>query len=98
MKFKIGKRIFNIEFVKELDDEFDDAWALVKYIDKNIQIKNTNELEKRVSLLHEIMHIIFRSMGYEEHEEHVIHGIAERLYEVLLDNPDIIEYLTDKSI
>lgn len=95
MKFKIGKRVFNIKFEDKINDS--DDWGLITHSKCLIQIKNTNELEKRVTLLHEMIHAILRSIGYNDHDESLVGGIAERLYEALQDNPEIFKYLMKKT-
>lgn len=94
MKLKVGKRTFDIEIKDKIDE--DDDWGKVIYGDKLIQVKNVNEIENRTTLLHEILHVILKSIGQNDHDENMIDGIAERLYEVLLDNPEIVKYILKK--
>lgn len=94
MKFKIGKRYFNIKFVNKIDEE--DSWGFISHSDRIIKIKKTNNTEERITLLHEMIHAIFYSLGHREQKEKLVHALAEKLYEILLDNKDIFKYVYDK--
>lgn len=67
----------------------------VNHLENLIKICSTiPEDKKKIVLLHEILHVIFQQLGFdEEHDnEHLIDCLANSLYQVLEDNPKLFTF------
>lgn len=67
----------------------------VNHLENLIKICSTiPEDKKKIVLLHEILHVIFQQLGFdEEHDnEHLIDCLANSLYQVLKDNPKLFSF------
>lgn len=67
----------------------------VNHLENLIKICSTiPEDKKKIVLLHEIIHVIFQQLGFdEEHDnEHLIDCLANSLYQVLKDNPKLFTF------
>ena len=56
---------------------------------------NTKEFSGKdimnISFLHECIHGMFYSLGYTEHDEKLIDGLAHQMYAFIVDNPQVFE-------
>lgn len=46
---------------------------------------------QKVIFLHECVHGMLDSLGYEKHDEKLVDGIAHQLYMLIKDNPEIFK-------
>ena len=68
-----------------------------------IYIEDNAPRGQLITLLHEIIHAILYSAGYsnlddEEHDEKFVDAIANGLYTVIKDNPELIELIRREEI
>lgn len=56
----------------------------------NIREFSGNDM-MNVSFLHECIHGMLHSLGYTEHDEKLVDGLAHQLYAFFIDNPQIFE-------
>lgn len=64
--------------------------ALIKVVDgMPIEVE-------RATLLHEIMHAMFKGQGQHEyqHDEALLEAIAHGVVQIMRDNPELVKYLT----
>ena len=76
-----------------ISDDGEKCWGTCDYEKREIDIAvETDAVQKRITLLHEIIHAIDWSMGYTLQEAEV-HGLAIGLFGVLVENPKVAEYI-----
>lgn len=63
--------------------------AEVDYFEQEIRLRKRNDEGEKVDFLHEIMHCIMDFLGYAEHDEKQIDEIANALYMMITDNPEM---------
>lgn len=63
----------------------------ILYNDLKINIRPMARANMEACLIHEIMHGIHANLGYIEHDEKQIEELAEALYAVFVDNPELLE-------
>lgn len=60
--------------------------------DQEINIKEFSGKDiMNISFLHECIHGMFYSLGYTEHDEKLIDGLAHQMYAFIVDNPQVFE-------
>lgn len=89
-KIKIGWRTYNIEQGEHRSgNNGGDLYGEIQYEKDQIYIyEGQSEENKRVTLLHEILHGIFFMTGQSEYRnnENLVTLLSENLYQVLKDN------------
>lgn len=89
---KIGGIRYDIAVV----DQISGAPARIGEIDTaytKIQLRKTQADDSmKASFLHEVIHGIFYALGKENGgDEELVEGIAQILYQVIVDNPDVFK-------
>ena len=90
-KVKIGGLTYTVEITKNLDLGNANYAAEIVYSDLAIRIRPQAKERMEADLLHEIVHGIYRRLGYEEHDERVIEELAQSLYALIKDNPKMFK-------
>jgi len=94
---KIGWRKYKItEDEKKCNKRGQDVYAEIIYEENSIYVyEKLDNANKKVSLLHEILHGIGYMIGNKSfrEDEEIITSLSENLYHVFKDNPDLIKYL-----
>jgi len=92
---KIGWRKYTIQEDKEKRDSAGDCLnGEIDYSGHVIYLNNEYSNEQmKVTLIHEILHGIFYKQGHSEwcHNENLVNGLAEGLYELIIDNPNLFK-------
>lgn len=96
MKLKIGARNLEVNIVEKIDKEGEE-WGKTEYQERKIYIKNVNYIENKITLLHEIIHISLKTLGYNKQKEKIVSGLSGMLLQVMRDNKEIIDYLTEQN-
>lgn len=69
------------------------AWGEIDYLNQTIEIENSLSEDKfKETLLHEILHAILESLGFDElnEDEHLIQCLANSLHQVLKENNNLL--------
>lgn len=76
-----------------LVEEF--VFGLVEFEKARIRIttEGVDEQIQKITLLHEVFHIILDNFGIDtgESEEFVVDSLARGMYQILQDNPELLE-------
>ena len=89
-KIKIGGKIYKIKQTNNLANGLGYSGEII-YNDLVINIRPCSNGEMKHTLLHEMFHGIFEHLGYNEHDEKLIDGLANALYMIIEDNPKMFE-------
>ena len=94
-KVKIGWREYAIEQGEHRSgDKGGDLYGEIEYLKQTIYLYDKqSDDNKKVTMLHEIIRGIFYISGHEKwrENEELIDTIAENLYQIIKDNPDIFK-------
>jgi hypothetical protein len=83
------------EWTLEIDDaRTDDGDADAKTFGRRQQVVLHSQAEEPVTLLHELVHVIEYSLGFQLSHE-VVEPIARGLTSILADNPKLVRYIVD---
>lgn len=88
-KVKIGGKVYRVEITDKLDSGADNASGEILYRDLLIRICPQAQMKMEADLLHEIIHAILEHLGYSEQNEKEVDEMAQSLYMVIQDNPEI---------
>ena len=97
-KLKIGGIIYAVGIVKRLEDEGQALWGCTDYPKTKIKIsKGINKQKQIQTLIHEIVHAAMHEAGLDEqcNDEKIVNPLGLVLYQVLNDNPELLEQFTD---
>ena len=75
-----------IDIVMEDMKDIDYCWGKTYFGTGKIGIaKNMSDEQKQITFIHELVHMIFETMGESElrDNEKIVHGLAELLYQVV---------------
>lgn len=90
-KLKIGGKIYTVEITDKLDFGTVNASAEIIYRDLIIRISPQNESKMQADFIHEMIHAVFSHLGYFEHDEKQVEELAEALYMIIQDNPEMFK-------
>lgn len=65
--------------------------AEIVYTDLVIRICPTARGKMEADFIHEVCHGIADAMGHKDHDEREIDALAQMLYQVIQDNPDMFQ-------
>lgn len=98
-EIKIMSQSYDIEQTEIIEPEIIEPGTIklgeVNHLENLIKIcSSIPEDKKKIVLLHEIFHVIFQQLGFdEEHDnEHLIDCLANSFYQVLKDNPKLFTF------
>lgn len=100
MSIKIGAltwELCNVEpgaVQSDHDNADEDLWGLCLHSRQELRVSKhlTNQVWA-LTALHEVLHAILASAGVQAHDEVLIDALSHRLFELVRENPDFIEYL-----
>ena len=90
-KLKIGGKIYNVEITNKLDLGNVNYSGEIVYQDLVIRICPSAQGKMEADFLHEMFHGIFAHLGYNNHDEKKIDELANALYMIIQDNPEMFE-------
>jgi len=90
-KIKIGGKVYKIEITKNLDLGNSNYSGEINYREQIIRVCPYAEDKMKVDFIHEVLHGIFEFLGYTEHDEKRIDELANALYMIIVDNPQLFE-------
>ena len=88
-KVKIGGKTYKVELTDNLYLGAANASAEIVYSDLIIRITQQAAQKMEADLLHEVVHGILEHLGYKDHDEKRVDEMAQALYMVIQDNPDM---------
>jgi hypothetical protein len=87
-KVKIGGLTYTVEETQHITFG-SDYNGEVLYRDLKINLRPTARACMERTFLHEIIHAVFRNLGYTEHDEGKVDELAGALYALIVDNPEV---------
>lgn len=87
-KIKIGGKTYEVSITENLTLGCDYSGEIL-YNDLKINIRPSATAKMEADFIHELIHGIYAHLGYSEHDEKHIEELAEALYAVIVDNPDL---------
>ena len=89
---KIGGKFYNVEITDEFDLGNVNVSAEILYPDLVIRVSPHQAPDKmEADFIHELIHGIFDQLGYKDHDEKRVDELAQALYMVIVDNPDVFD-------
>lgn len=88
---KIGGKVYTVEITNKLDLGNVNVSAEILYNDLVIRVSPQAQGKMEADFLHELIHGIYDHLGYKEHDEKRVDELAQALYMVIVDNPDIFD-------
>lgn len=89
---KIGGKVYDVEITDKFNLGNVNVSAEILYNDLVIRVSPQQALGKmEADFIHELIHGIYDFLGYRNHDEKRIDELAQALYMVIQDNPDIFE-------
>lgn len=100
-EMRIGTRIYKLEFIKDLKASDDPTEDLDGECSDGTYIKinsNNPEVVTKSTLLHEIIHAIGYYIGDDDlvNSEGKVTALANVLYDLLITNPEVLNFLFDR--
>ena len=89
---KIGGKVYDVEITNKFDLGNVNVSAEIIYTDLVIRISSNQAPGKmEADFIHELIHGIFDHLGYKEHDEKRVDELAQAIYMVIVDNPDVFD-------
>lgn len=88
---KIGGKIYTVEITDKLDLGSVNVSAEILYNDLIIRVSPQARGKMEADFIHELVHGILDHLGYKEHDEKRVDELAQSLYMVIQDNPDLFD-------
>lgn len=88
---KIGGKVYTVEITDKLDLGNVNVSAEILYNDLVIRVSPQAQGKMEADFIHELIHGIFDHLGYREHDEKRVDELAQALYMVIVDNPDVFD-------
>lgn len=88
---KIGGKVYTVEITDKLDLGKNNVSAEIDYCNLIIRVSPQARGKMEADFVHELIHGIMDHLGYKEHDEKRVDELAQALYMVIADNPDIFE-------
>ena len=87
---KIGALDYAVTIVPDSASALSPNNAAAVYNDeRTITILQAHPQQMRISLLHECIHAMLYSLGYTNHNEQLVDGLANQLYALIVNNPEM---------
>lgn len=90
-KLKIGGKVYTVEITDKLFLGNANVSAEIMYNDLVIRVSPQAQGKMEADFLHELIHGIFDHLGYRDHDEKRVDELAQALYMVIVDNPDVFD-------
>lgn len=65
--------------------------ASIQYQNQRITLSQMAPEMQKVSLLHEVIHGMLYALGYDDHDEKLVDGLAHQLFLFIIQNPDMFK-------
>lgn len=88
-RIKIGGKIYAVEITDQFDFGKVNVSAEIIYTDLVIRVSPNARGKMEADFIHELVHGIMDHLGYKEHDEKRVDELAQALYMVIQDNPDM---------
>ena len=88
-KVKVGGVTYKVEITDKLYGGRREYSAEISYNEVTIKISPNAPAKMQTDFLHELCHAMFWHLGYTEHDEKKIDELANVIYMVIQDNPDM---------
>lgn len=88
-KLKIGGKVYTIEITDKLTLGSANYSGEILYNELIIRICPAAEAKMEADFVHEMLHGVWSHLGYSEHDEKQIEELAEVLYAIFVDNPEM---------
>lgn len=88
-KLKIGGKVYDVETTDKLFLGAVNVSAEIIYTDLVIRVSPGARGKMEADFIHEMVHGILDHLGYKDHDEQKVDSIAQALYMVIQDNPDM---------
>ena len=90
-KLKIGGKVYTVEITDKLFLGNANVSAEIMYNDLVIRVSPQAQGKMEADFLHELIHGILDHLGYRDHDEKRVDELAQALYMVIVDNPDVFD-------
>ena len=90
-KLKIGGKVYTVEITDKLFLGNANVSAEIMHNDLVIRVSPQAQGKMEADFLHELIHGIFDHLGYRDHDEKRVDELAQALYMVIVDNPDVFD-------
>ena len=90
-KLKIGGKVYTVEITDKLFLGNANVSAEIMYNDLVIRVSPQAQGKMEADFLHELIHGIFDHLGYRDHDEKRVDELAQALYMVIVDNPNVFD-------
>ena len=88
---KIGGKVYSVEITDMLTLGSANYSGEILYSDLVIRICPSAKAKMEADFVHEMIHGIFSHLGYSEQDEKKVDELAEALYAVFVDNPEMFK-------
>lgn len=96
-KVKIGGKVYRVEITDKMDLGISNVSAEILYNDLLIRVSPQAQSKMEADFLHEVIHAILDHQGYKEHDEKRVDEMAQSLYMVIQDNPEMFAPASAKA-
>ena len=96
-KLKIGGKIYSVEITDKLMLGSANYSGEILYNDLIIRVCPASKSKMEADFVHEMIHGILSHLGYCEHDEKKVDELANVLYAVFVDNPDMFKESGDNK-
>lgn len=90
-QIKIGGKVYQVEQTTKLDLGNYNYSGEIDYMNLIIRIVPSAEDKMKSDFIHEVVHGIYSHLGYTNHDEKKVDELANALYMVIKDNPEMFE-------
>ncbi len=88
-KLKVGGKVYAVVVTNNLAGGRANRSAEIDYLAQEIRLTERTADGMRVDFFHEMIHAILDFLGYVEHDEKEVDELANTLYMVIADNPEL---------
>lgn len=93
---KIGGKVYTVDITDNLTLGSANCTGEIIYDDLIIRIRPAAKARMESTFIHEMIHGIFDHLGYCEQDEKSVDELANALYAVIVDNPELLTKSADK--
>ena len=86
---KIGGKVYAVEITNKLDLGNVNVSAEILYNDLVIRVSPQAQGKMEADFIHELIQAIFEHLGDKEHDEKRVDELAQALYMVIVDDPEL---------
>lgn len=86
---KIGGKVYAVTITDKLHMGASGYSGEILYNDLEIHIVPNAQAKMEADFIHEMIHGIYDHLGYSDHDEKKVDELANALYAVIVDNPEM---------